>query len=220
VLVPQFISSLVTTLSCWRRYQGKISQNHAVFLFFRALLPLPGRFPFAGSNSIDRASQWTMEGAPTPVPRDAHACGGSCESSPGVAPGAACAAGARPPASPQTPDLESMRHKHFAVPAGRALSMSAAPPAPITRADLTRAFQTQQRLVQEATSAGTLKEFGTRTLVRQHIVIGLAPVQVPLGQQNTVHRSNINGRPDTVGGQVSPHIHGPAQNAHGRSLCI
>ena len=162
-----------------------------------------------------------MEGAPTPVPRDAHACGGSCESSPGVAPGAACAAGARPLASPQTPDLESMRHKHFAVPAGRALSMSAAPPAPITRAVLTRAFQTQQRLVQEATAAGTLKDDGPRPgRLRQHIQLGLAPVQVLLGQENTVHRTrgerhdshvDQSERHDTAAGQVSP---------HGRSLCI
>ena len=109
---------------------------------FGALLPLPDfRIP---NVNADRASdRWTMEGAPTPVPRDAHACGGSCASSQGMTPGAACAAGARPPASPQTPDLAGMRRNHFPVPTGRALSMSAAPPAPITRADLTRAFETQ-----------------------------------------------------------------------------
>jgi len=51
-------------------------------------------------------------GAGPSMPNDAHACGGSCASSQGVAPGAAFAAGARPPArvSPQTPDLEGMRH--------------------------------------------------------------------------------------------------------------
>ena len=158
-----------------------------------------------------------MEGAPTPVPRDAHACGGSCASSQGMASGAACAPGARPPASPQTPDLGSIRRNHFTGPAGRALSMSSAPPAPITRADLTRAFETQLRNVQDATTAGTLKDDGPRPgRLRQHIGLGLAPVQALLGQQNTVQHGQceFHGRHDTAGGQVSPHMHGPAQNAH------
>ena len=87
-------------------------KNLTEYADFRALLPLPDFQTQSIVASVDDGG-----GAGPSMPNDAHACGGSCASSQGVAPGAACAAGARPPArvSPQTPDLEGMRHNHFGM---------------------------------------------------------------------------------------------------------
>jgi hypothetical protein len=109
--------------------------------------------------------------------------------------------------SPSTVDLSGSCHDLFNSP--RAVQP---PPATLSRHitldALQTAYRAQQQHVAAATAAGTLKDIGMRSQARlaPHIVDGLAAAQTLLGQDNTRHRSNINGRPDTEGGKVCSRV--------------
>ena len=83
------------------------------------------------------------------------------------------------------------------TPAFRPLNYDAATAtASITLKDLTDTWQKQCTYPHEADA---LVEEKRPARVRRCVAKGLGVLQTLLGQNNTVHRSNINGRPDTEG---------------------
>ncbi len=78
---------------------------------------------------------------------------------------------------------------------------------------LTETWQAQSAYLQEAQAAGQLKHIGARPPIRGHVLKGMCVLQTLLGQDNTVHRSQMNpgdpNRPDTEGGLVSVPIPAP-----------
>ena len=87
------------------------------------------------------------------------------------------------------------------TPASRPLNYDEArATASISLKDLTDTWQKQCTYPQEADA---LVEEKRPARVRRCVAKGLGVLQTLLGQNNTVQRSNINGRPDTEGGLVS-----------------
>ena len=91
------------------------------------------------------------------------------------------------------------------TPASRPLNYDEArATASISLKDLTDTWQKQCTYPQEADA---LVEEKRPARVRRCVAKGLGVLQTLLGQNNTVQRSNINGRPDTEGGLVSVPIY-------------